>query len=51
MLSHCGDAAEMVRALFNEIEAHPPPGLHSDNLTALVLRPLNAGDETALPAH
>jgi serine/threonine protein phosphatase PrpC len=53
LLAQCGDAAAMVDALFGEIEARPPPGLHSDNLTALVLRtPLAAGaDETALPGH
>jgi serine/threonine protein phosphatase PrpC len=51
LFSQCGNAADMVQALFHEIESRPPPGLHSDNLTALVLRPLGAGDETALPAH
>jgi serine/threonine protein phosphatase PrpC len=51
LFAKCSTAAEMVEALFDEIESHPPPGLHSDNLTALVLRPLGAGDETALPAH
>jgi serine/threonine protein phosphatase PrpC len=51
LFSKCGSAAEMVQALFREIESRPPPGLHSDNLTALVLRPVGAGDETALPAH
>ncbi len=43
------DARHMVDALFGEIGAQPPPGLHSDNLTAIVLRP-QALDETALPA-
>ncbi|MCS0657663.1 PP2C family protein-serine/threonine phosphatase [Massilia terrae] len=42
-------ARAMLDALFGEIEAHPPAGLHSDNLTAIVLRPL-ALDETALPS-
>jgi hypothetical protein len=42
----------MVDALFDETQLHPPAGLVSDNLTALVLRPLrHAGglDQTALP--
>lgn len=40
-------------ALFNEMHRNPPPDLHSDNLTAIVLRvlPANAGDETALPGE
>lgn len=42
-------AQQMLDALFGEIGAHPPAGLHSDNLTAIVLRPM-ALDETALPA-
>jgi hypothetical protein len=35
--------------LFDAIISHPPPGLHIDNLTAIVLRPLaesDHGDET-----
>lgn len=51
LFSRCGSAAEMVAALFGAMQSHPPPALHSDNLTALVLRPLGAGDETALPGH
>lgn len=47
------DAAAMVGRLFDTLEHDPPDGLHPDNLTALVLRPLcSAGthaDETALP--
>lgn len=42
-------ARAMLDALFAEIEAQPPAGLHSDNLTAIVLRPQPL-DETALPA-
>jgi serine/threonine protein phosphatase PrpC len=34
------DAGEMVERLFDEIGNHPPPNLHLDNLTAIVLRPL-----------
>lgn len=51
LFAHCASAGQMVDALFDEIQARPPPGLHSDNLTALVLRPHAAvsGDETALP--
>jgi serine/threonine protein phosphatase PrpC len=43
------NAQEMLDALFAEIEHRPPDGLHPDNLTAIVLRPL-AADDTALPA-
>jgi PPM family protein phosphatase len=41
-------ASQMVDALFSEIEHEPPKGLHPDNLTAIVLRPL-AADDTAIP--
>jgi serine/threonine protein phosphatase PrpC len=54
LFGRCASAAAMVEALFDEIEHHPPPGLHSDNLTALVLRvpaPADGSDETALPGH
>jgi serine/threonine protein phosphatase PrpC len=46
-------AGAMADALFDEIEANPPRGLVSDNLTALVLRPLApaGSDETALPGR
>jgi PPM family protein phosphatase len=46
-------SAQMLDALFDEITARPPPGMVSDNLTALVLRPLApaGADETALPGH
>lgn len=39
-------------ALFDEIRSNPPPELHSDNLTAILLRvrPTPGADETALPA-
>jgi serine/threonine protein phosphatase PrpC len=52
LLAGCRDAQAMVDALFDETQLHPPAGLVSDNLTALVLRPLrHAGglDQTALP--
>jgi serine/threonine protein phosphatase PrpC len=54
LFAQCGDAAAMVDTLFGEIEQRPPPGLHSDNLTALVLRVpalADGTDETALPGH
>jgi serine/threonine protein phosphatase PrpC len=40
-------------ALFTEIETRPPRELHSDNLTAIVLRmvPDHDADQTALPAE
>jgi serine/threonine protein phosphatase PrpC len=41
-------AQEALDTLFAEIEHRPPPGLHPDNLTAIVLRPLMT-DDTALP--
>lgn len=54
LLAGAPDAAAMVGRLFGALESAPPDGLHPDNLTALVLRPLpmQAGvhaDETALP--
>ncbi|RZA32439.1 MAG: protein phosphatase [Lysobacteraceae bacterium] len=54
LLAGAPDAGAMVEHLFNALEAAPPHGLHADNLTALVLRPLQAqpaghADETALP--
>lgn len=54
LLAGAPDAASMVGRLFGALETSPPPGLHPDNLTALVLRPLQAqagshADETALP--
>jgi serine/threonine protein phosphatase PrpC len=46
-------AAAMVARLFDALAEAPPDGLHADNLTALVLRPLGRPnghlDETALP--
>lgn len=41
-------AQAMLDALFDEIEHNPPPELHPDNLTGIVLRALPA-DDTALP--
>lgn len=53
LLQGATDARGMLARLFGSLEQAPPPGLHPDNLTALVLRPLApAGleaDETALP--
>jgi serine/threonine protein phosphatase PrpC len=53
LFQDCPNAAAMVDALFEEIATQPPAGLHSDNLTALVLRPHAdpSGDETALPGQ
>jgi len=47
---HSADSA--CAAMFNEIRQNPPPDLHSDNLTAVLVRvrPAVAADETALPA-
>jgi len=42
------DAAAMCDQLFAEMLLRPPPDLHPDNLSAIVLRPRHA-DETALP--
>lgn len=52
VLGRAAGAAAACAALFSEIAVRPPPGLHSDNLTAIVLRvaPLPGTDETALPA-
>lgn len=50
LLEGCADAACMVERLFGAMEHDPPAGIHPDNLTALVLRPLpRHADETALP--
>ena len=52
LLAGAPDTASMLGRLFDAIENAPPPGLHPDNLTALLLRPLPApagADETALP--
>jgi PPM family protein phosphatase len=48
LLAGQASAQAMLDALFAEIEQRPPAGLHPDNLTAIVLRPLVA-DDTALP--
>jgi serine/threonine protein phosphatase PrpC len=42
------DAAAMCATLFNDMAQHPPPGVHPDNLTAVVLR-CRSSDETAPP--
>ncbi len=54
LLAGAPDAAAMVGRLFDALATAPPEGLHADNLTALVLRPLGPqqdghADETALP--
>jgi serine/threonine protein phosphatase PrpC len=53
LLAGLPSAAAMVEGLFAALEEAPPDGLHADNLTALVLRPLSPSnghaDETALP--
>lgn len=62
LLAGAPDAAAMVGRLLKALDTSPPDGLHPDNLTALILRPLlrplsrplpaEAGgllDETALP--
>jgi serine/threonine protein phosphatase PrpC len=49
LLSRARNAQEVVELLFEEISSTPPPGLHIDNLTAIVLRPVahsDPGDET-----
>ena len=42
-------AAAMNAHLFDEIGNNPPPALHPDNITAIVLRSSGHADETALP--
>lgn len=51
VLGRAASASGACAALFSELADRPPPGLHSDNLTAIVLRvaPLPGTDETALP--
>jgi serine/threonine protein phosphatase PrpC len=49
LLSRGRNAGAMAELLFDEMNRHPPHGLHIDNLTAIVLRPAgnpNHGDET-----
>jgi serine/threonine protein phosphatase PrpC len=49
LLARGRSARAMAALLFDEMSAHPPPGLHIDNLTAIVLRPVidaDPGDET-----
>ncbi|QYF93362.1 protein phosphatase [Massilia sp. PAMC28688] len=50
LLARHGSAAAMCHALFEAMETAPPPDLHPDNLTAIVLRPLRAHEVTALPS-
>ncbi|MQA40334.1 PP2C family protein-serine/threonine phosphatase [Rugamonas aquatica] len=57
LLAHPDHAAAALDALFNDYADHPPPELHIDNLSAIVLRFARARDpahgenidETALP--
>lgn len=54
LMASAPSAQAVVERLFGALEAAPPEGLHADNLTALVLRPLRKpddghADETALP--
>lgn len=44
-------SARAVELLFGELELAPPPEVHPDNLTAIVLRKIKPDDETALPTH
>jgi hypothetical protein len=44
LLSGGASARAMAGLLFDEFSANPPPGLHIDNLTAIVLRPLAGPD-------
>jgi serine/threonine protein phosphatase PrpC len=49
LLAHAQSAQAMAGLLFDEMGMRPPPGLHIDNLTAIVLRPsaeTDPGDET-----
>ena len=49
LLSRARNAHAMTELLFAEMTSNPPPGLHIDNLTAIVLRPVahsDPGDET-----
>jgi serine/threonine protein phosphatase PrpC len=49
LLARGRNARGMTALLFDEMRANPPSGLHIDNLTAIVLRPLadaDLGDET-----
>lgn len=48
-LLHSANAAEALDALFTDYAQNPPPQLHIDNLSAIVLRFARNIDETALP--
>lgn len=51
LFARCDSARAMTVALFEAIRTDPPPRLHADNLTAIVLRVQPAHhEETALPA-
>jgi PPM family protein phosphatase len=43
-------ARDMCARLFDEMQQRPPPGLHPDNLSAIVLR-FRPGEDTALPTE
>ena len=49
LLGGAASAARLNARLFDEISNNPPSELHQDNITAIVLRPLDSLDETALP--
>ena len=53
VIAGCADSHAAVDALFQELAARPPAGLHPDNVTAVVLRLApprhHLADETALP--
>ena len=54
LLAGGSNARAMTAILFDELSTHPPPALHIDNLTAIILRPVagaDLGEETALPTH
>lgn len=44
-------AGQMCQALFGALADKPPPQLHPDNLTAIVIRPVRAHDVTAVPRN
>ncbi len=46
LLAGGADARAMADLLFDEMTMRPPPALHLDNLTAIVLRPLAGADPT-----
>lgn len=53
LIAGCTSSRAMAHALFRALETDPPPGLHPDNATAVVIRLAppahHLADETALP--